>query len=80
MQEFEKLTNAILTDYGQLLDLITKIDSYDLMSLKTQLSEQALMDIKKVKRQKISIKQYIDKQENIIDQIIEINRKKKSND
>ena len=78
MEELEKLTNAILIDYGQLLNVITRIDGYDLLSLKTQLSEQALTDIKKVKRQKISIKQYIDKQENLIDEIIEINRKKKT--
>jgi hypothetical protein len=77
MEELEKLTHQVLADYEVLLNVITKIDSYDLLSLKTELSEKALADIKKVKRQKISIKQYIDKQENIIEDVLELNRKTK---
>jgi len=77
MEELEKLSNKILTDYETLLNLIIEIDGYDLLSLKTELSEKALTDIKKLKRQKISLKQYIDKQENLFDEIIEINKKRK---
>lgn len=75
MDEFEKMTSTILADYELLLNVIAKVDKCDWLSLKSQLSEKALADIKKVKRQKISIKQYIDRQENLIDEILEMNRK-----
>ena len=40
MEELEKLSNKILTDYETLLNLIIEIDGYDLLSLKTELSEK----------------------------------------